>query len=229
MNQLLLDIKPRAAPTLVNFVPGRNQELLQLLNKIVRAEEKERFVYIWGKSGCGKSHLLQAVAEYFIRKDCHTCYFPGEITPDFQYIDNLACVAVDDADLLDADDQIKLFNIYNQLRENGNTILLVTGTVAPSRLNLRQDLVTRLGWGLVYQIHELTEIEKIQALQCHATERGFDLQIEICRYLLRHSKRDLPSLMMTLDALDRYSLIHQRQITIPLLRKLLQGTHHKKI
>jgi DnaA family protein len=59
-------------------------------------------------------------------------------------------------------------------------------------------------------------------MKTHAAGCGFDLPPEICLYLLRHGRRDLPSLMMTLDALDRYSLVHQRQITIPLLRELLQ-------
>ncbi|GJL75438.1 DnaA regulatory inactivator Hda [Nitrosomonas sp.] len=223
MTQLLLDIKPSVGPSLANFVPGRNLELLQMLKKIIRAQEKERFVYIWGKLGCGKSHLLQAVIEYFLQRESVAYYFPAEITQEFQFTDDLGCVAIDDVECLRADAQITLFNIYNQIRENGNTFLLVSGALAPAQLNLRRDLVTRLGWGLVYQVHELTEEEKIQALQRHAIERGFNLQKEICWYLLRHVKRDLPSLMMTLDALDRYSLVHQRQITIPLLRKLLHG------
>lgn len=223
MKQLLLDIRLPAVPSLANFVPGRNLELLQLLNRILLAQEKERIVYIWGKIGSGKSHLLQAVVEYYIQKDCGARYFPGEIEQEFRFTDDLRCVAIDDVERLDSAAQIELFKIYNQLRSDGNALLLVSGTVAPSQLKLRQDLVTRLGWGLVYQVHELSEEEKIKALQGHASERGFNLKKEICEYLLRHSQRDLPSLLMTLEALDQYSLIHQRQITIPLLRKLLQG------
>lgn len=223
MTQLLLDIKPSVGPSLANFVPGRNLELLQMLKRVIRAEEKEHFVYIWGRLGCGKSHLLQAVIDYFLQRQSVAHYFPAELTPEFRFADNLGCVAIDDVERLHDDAQVALFNVYNQIREEGNTFLLVSGSLAPAQLNLRQDLVTRLGWGLVYQVHELTEEEKIEALQRHAIERGFNLRKEICWYLLRHVKRDLSSLMMTLDALDRYSLVHQRQITIPLLRKLLHG------
>jgi len=223
MTQLLLDIRPKALPTLTNFVPGRNHELLHTLRKMLFLQEKERFLYVWGKSGCGKSHLLQAVVEYFMRKQYTAYYYPGEFDLAFQQNDTLRCVAVDDVERLDADAQIKLFNIYNELRDHGRALLLVSGSSAPAQLDLRQDLVTRLGWGLVYQIHEITEEEKIEALQQQANERGFELQETICRYLLRHSQRDLPSLIVILDALDRYSLTHKRQITIPLLKKLLQG------
>ncbi len=223
MTQLLLDIRPKASPSLTNFVPGRNHELLHTLRRMLFRQEKERFIYVWGKSGCGKSHLLQAVVEHFMQKQFAAHYCLGKFGLTFQLNDNLGCVAVDDVEQLDASAQIELFNIYNELRDNGQTLLLVSGSSAPAQLDLRQDLVTRLGWGLVYQIHEITEEEKIEVLQQHANERGFELQEAICKYLLRHSQRDLPSLMVILDALDRYSLTHQKQITIPLLKKLLQG------
>ena len=83
-------------------------------------------------------------------------------------------------------------------------------------------MIGRIGWGLVYQVHELTDDKKIQAMRTHAADCGFELSHDICRYLLRHGRRDLPSLLMTLEALDRYSLVHQRPVTIPLLRELLQ-------
>jgi DnaA family protein len=75
----------------------------------------------------------------------------------------------------------------------------------------------------VYQVHELTDEEKIKAMKSHATSRGLDLSQEVCDYLLRHERRDLPSLMATLDALDSYSLASQRKVTVPLVRELLQA------
>ncbi|SER85083.1 regulatory inactivation of DnaA Hda protein [Nitrosomonas sp. Nm51] len=221
--QLLLDIKLPVTPSLNNFVPGRNFELIQTLKKTLFFHEKERFFYIWGNSGCGKSHLLQAVVGFYLQSKDAAYYFPGEISQGVQLIDDPRCVAIDDVELLDDAAQVALFNIYNQFREDGNAILLVSGLFPPVQLNLRRDLVTRLGSGLVYQVHELTEEEKIKALQQQAIERGFVLKYAVCRYLLHHTQRDLSSLMMILDALDRFSLVHQCQITIPLLKKLLNG------
>lgn len=222
MKQLLLDINPPVTASLVNYIPGRNLELLQQLKKVIRGQEQENFIYIWGGLGCGKSHLLQAVTNSFIQKKRAAVYLPCEIFPDYHIAHDIKCVAIDDVERLDARSQIKLFNLYNQLRDKEHAFLIVGGSFPPSQLNFRLDLVTRLGWGLVYQVHELSDDEKIQALRNHASERGFDLPSEIGRYLLQHNRRDLSSLMMILDALDRYSLVHQRQITVPLLRKLLQ-------
>ena len=225
MKQLLLDIAPPSPPTLANFVPGRNRELSQTLDAMLAG--KERFIYLWGATGCGRSHLLQAVIAAATRNQLNAVYIECDSTDNtdnaFVAASTADCVAVDDVERLSASAQIGLFNLYNCMRDEGHARLLVSGPVAPAQLELREDLVTRLGWGLVYQVHELTDEEKVQAMQSHAASRGFDLPQEVSVYLLRHGRRDMPSLIATLDALDRYSLANQRQITVPLLRELLQG------
>ncbi|MBL8497418.1 DnaA regulatory inactivator Hda [Nitrosomonas sp. JL21] len=222
MQQLLLDIQPVPSPTLTNFVSGRNAELLSMLSAIASQQDNERFVYVWGGFGCGKSHLLRAMVDAYTQKNLKAVYCCAKNWDEFVDDESIDCIAIDDIDALTLSGQIKLFNIYNQLRDEGHAVLLMSGMAAPIHLDMRQDLVTRLGWGLVYQVFELTEDERIQAMRQHSAGRGFELSEEICRYLLRHGRRDLRSLLMTLDALDRYSLVHQRQITIPLLRELLQ-------
>ncbi len=223
MKQLLLDIAPPSPPTLANFVPGRNRELLQTLDAMLAG--KERFVYLWGAAGCGRSHLLQAVVVAATRSKLNAVYVRCDSADDmntaFAAASAADCAAVDNVEHLSASAQIDLFNLYNRMRDEGHARLLVSGPVAPVQLGLREDLVTRLGWGLVYQVHELTDEEKVQAMQSHAASRGFDLPREVSDYLLRHGQRDLPSLIATIDALDRYSLANQRQITVPLLRELL--------
>ncbi|MES2499039.1 MAG: DnaA/Hda family protein [Pseudomonadota bacterium] len=200
MKQLLLDIKPAAPPTLQNFVAGRNAEALASLEMAVHCKKNQaispRFIYVWGESGSGKSHLLKA------------CKAVGA---------NVA----DDVHLLDKAAQIDLFNQYNQRKEAGE-FMITAGLHAPTQMGLRDDLATRLAWGLVYQLHPLNDIEKATALKQHAFERGMKLPDEVVDYCLRYLRRDLPTLMATLDALDEWSLTMQKPITVPMLRKLLQ-------
>jgi len=225
MKQLLLNISPPFLPTLENFVPGRNLELFQTLKNILEGREQERFIYLWGVNGCGKSHLLQAVVESFVQNKLDAAYINCGITQNlktgFPVVDKVECLTIDDVDHLNAATQIDLFNLYNHIRDECQSLMLVSGSVAPSQLNLREDLVTRLGWGLIYQVHELSDDEKIQAMKKHAKRKGFELTQDVYNYLLRHVKRDLPSLIVTLDALDRHSLREKRPITIPMLRELL--------
>ena len=196
MKQLLLDIKPPAPPTLQNFVVGRNAEAIASLQALMNDAAQSHFIYLWGEKGCGKSHLLSACKAIGMR-------------------------IADDVHLLGSDAQIALFNEYNQLKEAGET-LIVAGLHAPNQMGLRDDLSTRLAWGLVYQLHPLNDEEKAQALKQHAAERGMKLPDDVTDYCLRYLRRDLPTLMTTLDALDEWSLIGKKPVTVPMLKKLLQ-------
>lgn len=215
MSQLLLDIVPGWQPTLDNFVVGRNLELLSALRHALAGSSSERCFYVWGEAGSGKSHLLQACVCAALGVQRSAIYAQGSV-PQFAEM-----VAVDDVECLEDTAQIELFNLYNRIRDSGG-MLLVSGTQAPLHLMLRDDLRTRLGWGLVYQVHGLSDEEKAQALVQHAQSRGFALPPEVTQYLLRHGRRDLPSLMAALDALDEHSLRLHRAPSVPLLKEILQ-------
>ena len=128
---------------------------------------------------------------------------------------------IDDSEQLPAESQIEAFNLFNQVREQGGA-LVACGAAAPAVLEVREDLRTRFGWGLIYQVHELTDDEKIAALTHAADARGLIVSVGVLPYLITHFKRDMRSLSAMLDALDRYSLETQRPITLSLLRSLLE-------
>lgn len=222
MKQLVLDIALPAAPALDNFVPGRNAELVVALYALANGASHERFIYLWGADGSGRSHLLRAVVAAARYNGRRTVWFDAE-TAGVDAADDALCAA-DDVHLLGAEAQIALFNLHNRIR-GGSGALLVSGNAAPAQLGLRADLATRLAAGLVYQVHVLGDEEKAAALRRHAAARGLRLSSEVAAYLLRHARRDMRSLLALLDALDRYSLETQRAITVPLLRELLETTH----
>ncbi len=216
MDQLLLGIAPQWVPTLDNFVIGRNPELHAALRHAISGSAGERGIYIWGEHGSGKSHLLQATVERAIANGQSAIYACGSVPNAAQV------VAVDDVESLTDEAQIQLFALYNRLREAGG-MLLVCGNVAPAHLNLRDDLRTRLGWGLVYQVHALNDDEKTQALYQHAMARGFELPNEVTTYLLRHAQRDMPYLLSVLDELDAHCLrLKKRAASVPLLKEILR-------
>lgn len=217
MTQLLLGIAPQWLPTLDNFVAGRNQELHTALRHALSSTGGERGFYVWGDAGSGKSHLLQAAVERARYNGQSAVYACGTVPEAAQV------VVVDDVEALDDAAQIALFSLYNRLRESGG-MLLVSGTAAPAHLQLRDDLRTRLGWGLVYQVHALNDEEKMQALHQHAQARGFELPNEVTHYLLRHGRRDLPYLLGVLDELDAHCLrLKKRAASVPLLKEVMRS------
>lgn len=221
MRQLALDFAAPPLPTLDNFVTGRNAELLRNLKRLAARGGEERFFYVWGQPGSGRTHLLKGAVAELHRAGASAAYVA--CAPDTRFhegLDRMDCVALDDADRLDADAQVAAFHLYNALRER-NGALIASGSAPPVQLTLRDDLVTRLGWGLVYQVHALSDEEKMKALADFAATRGFRLLPEVGDYLLTRVQRDLPSLLSLIDALDRYSLETKRPVTVPLLRELL--------
>jgi DnaA family protein len=221
MRQLALSLAPPPSPTLKNFVPGRNVELLSVLSALAGGDLSERIVYLWGEHGCGKTHLLRALCSAFDGRQVATAILSGPgAQPDFRPGE---VVLADDVDQLNDQGQEQLFNVYNRQRDGGG-VLIAAGAVPCARLPLRDDLATRLGWGLVYQVHTLSDEEKMAAMAEHARARGFSLARDVIDYLLRRQARDLPALLGILDALDRYSLENKRAVTIPLVRELLSGS-----
>jgi len=195
--QLALPITSPPEPTLENFVTGANAELLARLRALAAGELAESVLYLWGEPGSGRSHLLAASAR------------PG-------------LVVADDVERLDDEGQIALFNAINAARDAGGTVL-AAGNAPPAQLALREDLKSRLAWGLVYQVKPLTDAEKALTLHGEAARRGLKLSDEVVWYLLTHVRRDLHSLTGLLDRLDRTSLEQRRAITLPLVRELIRS------
>ena len=197
MRQLALGISPPPQPSLDNFVPGQNAELLARLRELKAGGLAENIVYIWGEAGSGRSHLLQA------------CVRRG-------------LTVADDVDHLDDAGQIDLFNRINAAREAG-TAVLAAGSAPPAQLRLREDLRSRLAWGLVYHVKPLTDDERALYLAGEAERRGMRLGDDAVAYLLARVRRDLASLGSILDALDRASLEQKRHLTLPLVREVLKA------
>ncbi|HVL75705.1 MAG TPA: DnaA regulatory inactivator Hda [Noviherbaspirillum sp.] len=220
MRQLPLDLGAAPPQTLANFAVGQNAELLQLLHACearAQAMPLERFIYLWGESGAGKTHLLHALAG---ADDAR--YFHGDVPATaLEYEPGVALYLLDDCHRLSPDAQIAAFALFNQVRDNGG-LMVTAGDLPPASLTLREDLRTRLGWGLIYQVHSLTDEDKVEALQQIAQARGLNVSAGVLPYLITHFRRDMGSLAAMLDALDRYSLETRRPVTLPLLRDLLQ-------
>jgi len=226
MQQLLLQLAPPPVPTLDNYVPGRNGAALQALRDIARGAGGERFVYLWGEPGSGRTHLLRGLAQAAsARKALYLSGAPGNYLEN-DSVEGDGVTAMDDVQALSADGQVALFNLYNHVRAAGGA-LAAGGDAAPAQLALRADLRSRLAWGLAFQLHPLSDAEKAAALREHARGRVLDLPEDAIAYLLKHARRDMASLIGILDALDRYSLEHKRPVTLPLVRDALESMKDK--
>ena len=178
-------------------------------------------IYLWGPQGCGKSHLLAATATQAAHRRPVSLHGRRRGQRRDRRHARRACWPSTTCKHSSDAAQIALFRIFNAARLAGLALLL-SGAEPPSRLALREDLRTRIGQTLVFEVKSLTDEEKSAALRRHALMRGMRVDDGLVRYLLRHGRRDLPSLMAVLDSLDRATLEQQRPATLPLLKEVMQ-------
>lgn len=225
MKQLLLDLQADAPPTLENFVVADNAEIIASLRALTgsagSAELPAPHLYLWGARGSGRSHLLQASVSA-IRAGGHPARYLAAAAVEQAVPEEVGAVlAIDDVDQLSAAAQVALFNAFNRSRTLQQTLLL-SGPLPPRALELREDLRTRIGQCLVYELQGLDDASRAAILHRWAQRRGLRLSDEVIDYLLRHGRRELPCLLHVLGELEHAALERQRPITLPLLRELMQ-------
>jgi DnaA-homolog protein len=224
-SQLALTIQLNHQATLNNFCWGNNLFLQQQITYLLTGQG-ERFLYLWGDSGCGKSHLLQACCHAVTQE---SAYLPLNFLKEWgpasiEGMDEQRLIAIDDIDTIVANRlwEEALFHLYNRIRENNQTILLISGKKSPMNLGLQlPDLRSRLGWGLTIQVQGLTDELKITTLQQHAQQRGIYLSNSVALFLINRCTRNMHSLYKILDQLDEASLAAQRKITVPFIKSIL--------
>ncbi|MCC3705320.1 DnaA inactivator Hda [Rouxiella badensis] len=214
--------------TFASFYPGENTSLLSAIQTALQ-QEHGTYVYFWSREGGGRSHLLHAAcAELSLRGEAvgyvpldKRAYFVPEVLDGME---QLALVCIDNIEGIAGDEawEAAVFHLYNRILETGRTRLFITGDRPPRQLNLGlPDLASRLDWGQIYRLQPLSDEEKLQALQLRSKLRGFELPEDVCRFLLKRLDREMRTLFMTLDQLDRASITAQRKLTIPFVKETL--------
>jgi DnaA family protein len=219
MKQLPLGVRLRAGAVYESFAPGKNSEVITALRSAAAP------LWLWGSHGSGKTHLLQAACA---AAGDAAAYFPlgsGELPPEaLTGFERNRVLCVDDADKIagNAAWERALFRLFNDAAEL-RTRLIFAAAVAPRQSPwVLEDWRSRAAACVVYQLHELDDDGRIEALRLRAAQRGLQLPYETSEYLLKRMPRDLPSLFEVLDALDEASLIEQRRLTIPFIRDELE-------
>ena len=224
MQQLPLGVRLAESARFGSFVGGPNREALELL----AGRSPPRLLWLWGRSGTGKTHLLQAscaavgagggAAAYV---DLETVGTPG-LLEGFEALD-LVCLDSLERVSDDAAWNAAIFRLHT-LMQDGAGRLYVASTGPPAALRFRlPDLRSRLLAAPVHQLHELAEEDRIAALEQRAGRLGLVLPRESAAYLVHRMPRDMHSLCGMLDRLDEAALAAQRRLTVPFLREALEA------
>ena len=215
IQQLSLGVRLRPASTFANYARGDNGPVLAALLGRTQGYSSTP-LWIWGPSGCGRTHLLQAACAAAGTAQRRSAYLPlGQ--PEFgpqqlQGLESLALVCLDDLGVVAErpEWQEALFELYLGLQEREGVLVFPLA-----------DLASRLRAADVWQLRLLAEQDQGAALTARAAVLGLALPAETLTYLQRRLPRDFAALCSVLDVLDSAALAAQRPLTVPFVRSVL--------
>jgi DnaA family protein len=221
--------QPSRTVSFDSYWPGNNAAVIAQMKTQILAPDQP-CLFLWGKAGVGKSHLLQAACGFAHQHHKAAVYVPltdyGTIQPDIlQGLENYDLICVDDVDAIVRQKRWEqaLFHLFNRARERG-ALLMFAAAKKPADLEITlPDLLSRLAWGTVWHMEELQDQDKLAALQLHARQSGFSLPDDVGTYLMQRWPRDMHSLFRLLDKLDHASLSEHRKLTIPFVRQFIES------
>lgn len=184
----------------------------------------EKQLYIWGGSSSGKTHLLTASCNLAAENGQRIAYIPAEIIIENDALlglEHLDLVCIDDVQRLSADGERALFNLINDIRAMGGSLLLAADK-APFELEMNlPDLVSRLSWGPVFQLTRLDDAGIRNAFKLRAESFGLQLPDEVVDYILFRQTRDMRILGDNLKQLLEAASISKRRLTVPFAKEVL--------
>lgn len=228
--QLSLPVHLPDDETFNSYYPAAgNDELIQSLQACAEGVA-EQSVFLWGPVKSGRTHLMHAACAHANDLGRSSFYLPlgihASISPELlEGLEQLDLICIDDVDAIAGHPlwEEAIFDLYNRVAENSNCSLIVSASVAPSDSEFAlPDLISRMQWGINYQLQPMADDEKLAALQRRAAMRGLQLPEDVGRFLLNRLARDLRTLFDVLDRLDKDSLVHKRKLTIPFVKEMLR-------
>ncbi len=224
--QLTLGIRWQDAASFDNFyVASENAFALSCLQDLTNSPSKNQIgLFIYGSDGSGCSHLLQASCQAVI--DRPVAYFPlknKKLHPEMlQGVESMHLVCIDDIDSIAGDTawEEAIFHLYNRiLLEDTRLVVASHKPVTEIQFTLN-DLRSRIQGLLKVEIQTLSDDQKMEALNLRCNCRGFELPLEVARFMISHYQRDMGSLMDALDKLDQETLSEKRRLTIPFVKEV---------
>jgi len=213
---LLLELDWLESPTFGNFVADGNEEAVATLRKLASADGAGMAVVLWGPQDSAKTHLLEATAALAGERGMTVA------DPEAPDADDSDIVAVDDVHgmgVLTLAGQDALFRILDLNSARGRPAVLLTTKYVPRRLNMREDLRTRIGRCLVIALKRPDDDAKMRALVSYSARLGRELPEDVALYLMRREPRDMRNLLRSLASLDRFALRCRKELNVRTARE----------
>ena len=228
--------------TFDRFVVGPSNQFAHAASIAVGKQPAKNYnpLFIYGGSGLGKTHLLNAIGLMTIdsHPDLHVMYvsaeaFMNEMINSIRYdrmpkfrekYRNIGCLLIDDIQFLAGKDrtQEEFFHTFNTLHDSGKQIVVTSDKFPKDIPNLEVRLRSRFEWGLIADIQP-PEIEtKIAIIEKKMQESKFELSPAVTHYIASHVESNVRELEGFLIRISAYSSLTNREIDLDLVKEVLK-------
>lgn len=239
--------------TFDNFVVGPNNQLAHAAAVSISKAPATQYnpLFLYGDSGLGKTHLLQAVG-HEIKKNkpyLKILYVTSEnfvnefiqairnnTTPQLKMkYRNVDVLLIDDIQFIAKMEktQEEFFHTFEDLYRNNKQIVITSDRPPKDLSHLTERLRTRFEWGLLADIQTPNLETREAILRNKAEKEGFYIPDEVLTYIARRIKSSIRALESALKKLHVVATVQKQPITIELakthLRPLFEENHNKNI
>ena len=237
--------------TFTNFIVGKPNELAFAAARRVAESEDVPFnpLFLYGGVGLGKTHLMHAIAHEIKRRNPlrRVIYLSAEkfmyhFIKALRFKDTVAfkeqfrtvdVLMIDDVQFISGKEstQEEFFHTFNALVDQ-NKQLIISADKSPQDLEgIEERMRSRLGWGLVADIHPLTYELRLSILQAKEERLDVDIPENVLEFLAHKITTNVRELEGALNRIAAFSSLVGRQINIEmthdLLRDLLKSSQRK--
>lgn len=228
--------------TFETFVLGKSNELAYHAAKRVAEADSVQFnpLYLYGGVGLGKTHLMHAIAWHIhqTRPERKVMYLSAEkfmfqFIRALRYKDTMAfkeqfrsvdVLMIDDVQFISGKEstQEEFFHTFNALVDQNRQIIL-SGDRSPSDLEgMEERLRSRLGWGLVADIHPTDYELRLGILQSKVEQRTIDVPEKVLEFLAARISSNVRELEGALNRVLAYASLVGRPISLEMVQEVLQ-------
>jgi chromosomal replication initiator protein len=226
------------------FVIGKSNELASAAAHAVAEAPGKTYnpLFIYGATGLGKTHLMQAIAHAVVERDPGSSVmymgaeqFINEVIESIhsrtmgefrrQYREEVDIFLVDDVHFLEGKEmtQEEFFHTFNALHEAQKQIVLTSDRPPKEIPGLESRLVSRFEWGMVADIGQPDLEHRIAILRKKAEQDHLELTIpdDVLRFIAEHVRSSVRELEGCIIKLLLFASLKHREVSIDLARDAL--------
>lgn len=236
-----------------NFVVGENNKFAYGASLTVAKEPGKKYnpLFIYGGSGLGKTHLMQAIGHYILYnnpelkvKYVKTEEFVNDLVNSlFKGMDksskmnkfrekyrNVDVLLIDDIQLIEGKErtQMEVFNTFETLQNAGKQIVMTSDRPPESIPTLSDRLRSRFQWGLLADI-QIPDLETRMAIISKlAQDNNIKFPLDVIELLASVYKTNIRELEGAFNRVSAYSSINEIPINLENVKKIINYSENKK-